>query len=182
VEDQASDQRPNSALAFPVKLTVADLIAFNQVIYRKQPNRFMLLFVFLAASFFAAMLEISLKMETVQSMWSVLLYVVIICGAVILYSHLFRTSMYQNIYKPDGFTLVEKLCTFAPDGMTFEHPLSLSTVKWPLVTEIIEGKDAVYVLIDTMLGYVFPHRCLPQGLTPAEFYSLLRRYHQNGRV
>ena len=66
--------------------------------------------------------------------------------------------------------------------MTFEHPLSVGTVKWPLVIEIIEGKDAVYVLIDTMLGYVFPYRCLPDGITPAEFCSLLRRYRGNSRA
>jgi hypothetical protein len=182
VESQTINRETDSALAFPVKLTVTDLIAFNQVIYRKQPNRFMLLFVILAASFFVAVLETSLKMETIQSMGSVLLYVIIVCGAVILYSHLFRTSMYQNAYKPDGFILGEKLCTFAPEGMTFEHPFSLSTVKWPLVTEIIEGKDAVYVMIDTVLGYVLPYRCLPDEITAAEFCSLLRRYRQSAHA
>ena len=181
MEDQ-SNQGTDLTLAFPVKLTVADLIAFNQVLQRKQPNRFILFFIILAASFFTAMLELSLKMETVQSMWSILLFVVIICAAIILYGRLFSTSIYQNIYKPDGFTLAEKLCTVASDGVTFEHPLSVGTVKWPLVIEIIEGKDAVYVLIDTMLGYVFPYRCLPNGITPAEFCSLLRRYRRNSHA
>lgn len=181
MEDQAN-QGTDLRFAFPVKLTVADLIAFNRVLCRKQPNRFILLFVILAASFFAAMLQVSLKIETVQSTWSILLYVVIICSAVILYSRLFSASVYQNIYKPDGFMLAEKLCTIAPDGVTFEHPLSVGTVKWPLVTEIIEEKDAAYVLIDTMLGYVFPYRCLPEGITPAEFCSLLRQYRRNSRA
>lgn len=166
------------SLTFPIKLTVDDMALYNQIVCRRQPNSLITIVIIFASCFLAASLLIALKIEDVKSVSSIFVFAAAILIGLKVFGRLFRTSMFQNLYRPDGFTLAEKLCTFAPDGMTFEHPHSLGTVKWPLVKEIIDGKDAVYILIDTMLGYIIPYRCLPPSVTPVEFTAMLRRYQQ----
>jgi hypothetical protein len=182
MDQMAQSEGQPGYLQFPVKLSLEDMIAYNRLCCKGQRSTWLMYYLlFIGCAFFVGMISCALHIGSnldIAAFWLNLLGTL---ALYILVARFYSRIYYRTLWPESSHVRAEKMMTFSIDGLYTENKDSAGVVRWPLIKNIIRGKTAFYLMLDSRQGYVVPYKALPAGLTPDQFEQDLKIFRENFR-
>lgn len=85
-----------------------------------------------------------------------------------------RLQRTKNLPKDGGTILGKKTLQFNDDEIVFSDSDSVSNMKWSTIKSIDEGKNGLYLYVDTNMAIVVPKRFFETKLDQQEFVDYIK--------